>query len=464
MFDILTLLLLLFALGTILLFRSKHERHLIFFMVRTRHFLNIIDWLARLAPAFWKFVADLAIVVSFSGVGAAYLSGYRKESRNLDIILLLFGALSVLIWAKSLLVGVLMTAALVLGVSSLFRAKNRLFDFISATVIISSILASIMHWYLAVLAGCFGMLAIVAGSLIEHAFAISVGASTVPGVSPIIPWIASTGELGFNIPGLGIFVPLGYGIVSLILLLVVHEFAHGILARVHGLELKSTGLLTLGALPIGAFVEPDEEKFAKSEGIAKMRVLSMGSFANLVLAIGAVLLFSFLLLPSGNWVVAGSNVSGIANGTIVIGLDDMNLSAVEKIDLSALKNKSAVNLTTSAGVFVLKPTELSGLKIKYRPDYRYDYSLFGVGLADVLTNALFWIFFFNLNIALTNLLPIVPFDGGKMVIELLTLFKVSEGLLKNIVYTLLAIGVVVILINAYPLIYMLLNWLFKLGP
>jgi membrane-associated protease RseP (regulator of RpoE activity) len=426
--------------------------------------VDLIDRIAKIAPRFWKFVADLAIVVSFSGVGAAYLSGYRKESRNLDVILLLFGALSVLIWAKSLLLGLLMAAVLILGVFSLSRAKNRLFDFISATVIISSIIASAMPWYLAVLEGCFGLLAIVAGSLIEHAFAISVGQSTAPGVSPIIPWIGSTGELGFIIPGLGIFIPLGYGVLSLILLLVVHEFAHGILARVHGLELKSTGLLTLGALPIGAFVEPDEEKFAKSEGIVKMRVLSMGSFANLVLAIGSFALLSFLLLPGGSWVVASSNVTGIPNGTIVTGLDDMNLSVAEKINLTALKNKSTVNLTTSAGIFVLKPTELSGLKIKYRPDYRYDYSLFGASLADVLTTSLFWIFFFNLNIALVNLLPIVPFDGGKMVIELLSLFKVSEGLLKNIVYTLLAIGVVVILINAYPLIYMFIDWLFKLSP
>jgi membrane-associated protease RseP (regulator of RpoE activity) len=321
-----------------------------------------------------------------------------------------------------------------------------------------------MPWYIAILEGCFGLLAIVAGSLIEHAFAISVGETNAPGVSPIIPWIGSAGELGFIIPGLGIFVPAGYGILSLILLLVVHEFAHGILARVQGLELKSTGLLTAGALPIGAFVEPDEEKFTKSESIAKMRVLSMGSFANLVLAIGSALLFSLLLLPTGNWVVADSNVSGISDGTILFGVDELNLSAMDDLNLSSIKNRSTVNLTTSAGVFVLKPAELSGLKVRYKQDYRYDASIMGASLGGMLSTSLFWIFFFNLNIALVNLLPIVPFDGGKMVIELLTLFKVDDSLLKNIVYMLLAVGVVVILINAYPLIYMFMSWLFELVP
>jgi membrane-associated protease RseP (regulator of RpoE activity) len=464
MFDALTLLLLLFVIGTFLLFRSKHERHFIFFMVRTRYFVDLIDRIAKISPSFWKLVADFAIVTSFSGLGAAYLSDHRKESRNLDVILFLFGAVAILVWAKSLVLGIIMAAVLVLGVISLSRAKRRLFDFISATVIISSIVASFMPWYLAVLEGCFGLLAIVAGSLIEHAFAISVGESNAPGVSPIIPWIGSAGELGFIIPGLGVFIPLGYGVLSLILLLVVHEFAHGILARVHGLELKSTGLLTAGALPIGAFVEPDEEKFVKSESIAKMRVLSMGSFANLVLAIGSMLLFSLILLPTGNWVVADSNISSIQNGTMLLAVDELNLSAMDEVNLSSLKNRSTVNLSTSAGVFVLKPAELSGLKVKYKPDYRYDVIFMGASLAAVFSSSLFWIFFFNLNIALVNLLPIVPFDGGKMVIELLTLFKVKEDLLKNIVYMLLAIGIVVMLINAYPLIYMFMSWLFQLGP
>jgi membrane-associated protease RseP (regulator of RpoE activity) len=464
MFDAFTLLLLFFAVGTFLLFRSKHERHFIFFMVRTRYFVDLIDKVAKMAPSFWRFLADFAIVTSFSGLGAAYLSGYRKESRNLDIILLLFGAASVLIWAKSLVVGVVMAAVLILGIASLSKAKRRLFDFLSAAVIISSIVASFMPWYFAVLEGCFGLLAIVAGSLVEHAFAISVGESDAPGVSPIIPWVGSTGELGFIIPGLDIFVPLGYGVLSLILLLFVHEFAHGILARVHGLELKSTGLLTAGALPIGAFVEPDEETFLKSESIVKMRVLAMGSFANLTLSIGSILLIGMLLLPTGNWVVADSNISVIQNGTILLGVDELNLSAMEEMNLSMLKNRTTVNLTTSAGVFVLKPSELTGLKVKYKPDYRYEATVMGASLSGMLSSALFWIFFFNLNIALVNLLPIVPFDGGKMVIELLTLFKVDENLLKNIVYMLLAAGIVVILINAYPLIYMFMSWLFGLGP
>lgn len=467
--------LLLFASGTFLLSRTKHERHFIVFMIRTRYFLDFIDRLAKLMPKFWKFLADFAIVLSFSGIGAAYISRHSKERKNLELIMLLFGFFAVLIWAKPLSLRILMMAALIAGIVSLNKMKDVLLDFLVATALISSILLNLMPWYLAVLEGVFGILAVLIGSLVANAFAITSGQSDLPGVSPIIPWIES-GQLGFSIPGLGIFVPLGYGIVSLILLLVVHEFSHGILARVHKLELKSTGLLTLGPIPIGAFVEPEEEKFKECESIVKMRVLSMGSFANLVTCTFAILLFVLLINPSGSWVVAESNVKAIGNGTIVRSIGDIDLSSVDYIGATmdanlysnrfytlkdeAFENESSVNITTDSGLFTLKPEELSGLKMKYVPDYRLQYDLLGFNLSALFAGSLFWIFFFNFNVALVNLLPIVPFDGGKMIIELLSIFKLSEETIKKVVYAFVLIGLLILLINAFPLLYMLFEFLF----
>lgn len=458
-----------------MLWKTKHERHFIVFMIRTKHFLGFLDKLAGLMPGFWRFLADFAIVFSFSGVGVAYLSKHSRERRNLDLVMFIFGFFAVLMWAESLDLLALMLAGLVLVVLSLSKLRDALIDFVVATVLISSIMLNVMVWYLAVLEGVVGILGILAGSLVGHALDITSGQSTVPGVSPIIPWIES-GQLGFSIPGLGIFVPLGYGVVSLILLLFVHEFSHGILARVHQLELKSTGLLTLGPIPIGAFVEPDEEKFKECESIVKMRVLSMGSFSNLVLSTVAIFLFILIIAPSGGWVVAESNITAIENGTIVESIGDINLSSVGYIGAAmdanlfsnrfytlkeeTFENESLVNITTENGLLALTPEELSDLKIKYVPGYSFDFELLGFSLPPIFAGTLFWIFFFNLNIALANLLPIVPFDGGKMIIELLSIFRLSEESVRRIVYAFLLAGLLVLLINAYPLLYMVFDLFF----
>ena len=69
---------------------------------------------------------------------------------------------------------------------------------------------------------------------------------------------------GVDIPGSPIFIPIFAGIIALILLMVVHEFGHGILARAQGVEIKSIGVILLAVLP-GAFVELDEEDVKKAK-------------------------------------------------------------------------------------------------------------------------------------------------------------------------------------------------------
>ena len=67
-----------------------------------------------------------------------------------------------------------------------------------------------------------------------------------PAVSIVLP--------GVEMPGSTIYVPLGYGLISLATVLIVHEFSHGILSRVEKINIKSVGLLLFTILP-GAFVE-----------------------------------------------------------------------------------------------------------------------------------------------------------------------------------------------------------------
>ncbi|MBR5954665.1 MAG: membrane-associated Zn-dependent protease, partial [Methanobrevibacter sp.] len=79
--------------------------------------------------------------------------------------------------------------------------------------------------------------------------------TTTPSVSLVIP--------GVEMPGSSIYVPLGYGLIGLATVLVVHEFSHGILAICEKISIKSIGLLLFAIIP-GAFVEPDEDELKAS--------------------------------------------------------------------------------------------------------------------------------------------------------------------------------------------------------
>jgi membrane-associated protease RseP (regulator of RpoE activity) len=85
------------------------------------------------------------------------------------------------------------------------------------------------------------------------------------------------------IPGVNPFVPLWYGLIALIVTLVVHEGGHGILARANGMRVKSLGLL-VAVVPIGAFVEPDEDDLKAAPRRRRLRVFSAGPAVNLTVA------------------------------------------------------------------------------------------------------------------------------------------------------------------------------------
>ncbi|MEE9474489.1 MAG: site-2 protease family protein, partial [Candidatus Hydrothermarchaeaceae archaeon] len=68
----------------------------------------------------------------------------------------------------------------------------------------------------------------------------------------------------------GVTIPFWYGIIGLITVLVVHEFAHGIIAMSEDVPVKNLGAAFLTIIPIGAFVEPDEEKLKAKKRISRM--------------------------------------------------------------------------------------------------------------------------------------------------------------------------------------------------
>ena len=108
------------------------------------------------------------------------------------------------------------------------------------------------------------------------------------------------------IPGVNPFVPLWYGLVALIVTLVVHEGGHGVLARANGMRLKSLGLL-VAVLPIGAFVEPDEDDLKAAPRRRRLRVFAAGPAVNLGTA--ALCLAAFALLMGSTAPAPGVHVA-----------------------------------------------------------------------------------------------------------------------------------------------------------
>ena len=119
-------------------------------------------------------------------------------------------------------------------------------------------------------------------------------------VFPLLPVIPYTPEL-FKLSFLPPFY-FTYWIVSLAIIAIGHEFAHGIYAKAKGVKIKSTGFGFLGPF-IAAFVEPDEKKLQKIEKKKQIAVLSAGTFANIVMTfiffILFILFFYAAFTPSG---------------------------------------------------------------------------------------------------------------------------------------------------------------------
>jgi membrane-associated protease RseP (regulator of RpoE activity) len=118
------------------------------------------------------------------------------------------------------------------------------------------------------------------------------------------------------IPGVNDFLPLSVApeiLAGLLVGLVVHEGGHGVLCRVEDIEVDSMGVVLFALLPIGAFVEPDEESRRGADRGGQSRMFAAGVTNNFAVT---VLAFALLFGPvTGSMAVA----SGAHVGTTVPG-------------------------------------------------------------------------------------------------------------------------------------------------
>jgi membrane-associated protease RseP (regulator of RpoE activity) len=140
-----------------------------------------------------------------------------------------------------------------------------------------------------------------AGIVILLVFDAALSFRLTPATAPSV-----TEALG--LPGINPIIPVGYGIVALVVGIVLHELAHGVVARSQGIGVKTLGVLWC-VVPVGAFVEQDDVEMLAASRRKRDRVAAAGVLANF----GLTVVF-FVALS----VVVSSTVSPAANGVAVV--------------------------------------------------------------------------------------------------------------------------------------------------
>jgi len=135
---------------------------------------------------------------------------------------------------------------------------------------------------------------IVAAAMISMFFLLIWEATIVPSIPKEN---APSPEMMLGIPGINRAIPLSYGILGLVVAIVFHEGAHGVLTRANNLKVKSLGILLM-VVPLGAFVEPDEDELQSTTKKKRSDVFAVGPGTNIIVAIVVVIIFTGLMMPS----------------------------------------------------------------------------------------------------------------------------------------------------------------------
>ncbi|MBS3152974.1 site-2 protease family protein [Candidatus Woesearchaeota archaeon] len=329
--------------------------------------------------------------------------------------------------------------------------------------------------FLGVLVGFVGMIAMTA-ILVKATLELLFVPEAPPALAPVLPGI----KIAPGLPTLSFL----HWIISLIIIAIIHEFSHGVVARLFNIKIKSSGFAFLGPIP-AAFVEPDEKQMEKKSRKVQLGVLAAGSFSNILLGlmvIGiAITLSPFtngLLESNGVFIVnleegGPLNLSGVSVGENILKINELDVGTVSELSgiLTDANPGDEIVLETDKGVYnvLLGENEekaylgvsLSAAEISYTEQALDKY---GRGLLDLIswfTQLLFWLWIINIGVGLFNLLPLGPIDGGRMLVVGLTYFMSKENatkVWKAVSFFLLFL----LIINLLPWFIRLFNYLMTL--
>ena len=261
----------MFVIGQLLIKYYKLTGEYGLILLRSKKGIALIHKIAKYEVA-WRFLSDVGVVVSYGLLSFILMRNHVSWKSLLTGIVLLA---TVFFFVAPSALAILVS---LLGVSVVERSAQSLSAF-SVFFSLSIIMVLVGGLFLFFLIGLitYGVviLAALLSTLLQGTQAIT---QTAPGAHLLLP---------------GINLPFFEGILALLIILVVHESAHAVLARIAKIPILSSGIVLFGVVPIGAFVEPDEAKLKKLERTKQTRVLVAGSTANLI---SSVLLFAIFLI------------------------------------------------------------------------------------------------------------------------------------------------------------------------
>jgi membrane-associated protease RseP (regulator of RpoE activity) len=142
------------------------------------------------------------------------------------------------------------------------------------------------------------------------------------------------------LPGVNEYVPSTLAVwLAFIITIAVHEFGHGILCRVENISVRGMGVL-LAVIPIGFFVEPNEEELEKTKGMPKARMFGAGITNNLVVGLTCFILLILLVgmaVPATAPVIHGiykdypADKAGVPQGSVVTSINGVTVATRDDV-------------------------------------------------------------------------------------------------------------------------------------
>lgn len=278
-----------------------------------------------------------------------------------------------------------------------------------------------------------------------------------------------------------------YFLLSIPIVLVIHEGAHGIVATLEKIRIKTGGFAIFIAMFAG-FVEPDDEEFNKAKKISKLRVIGAGATSNVIfaLALGALLLTNpffaiivpdpirgaFYEIPEGVTVLSimpgtGAEKAGLLPNDIITSINDIRivtpfdftkvkLAPGDTASVTALRGGQTMNFQIQITPSPDDPQKgLIGIirdnSISYKPIYNFiEWS------SPELSMFLLWLWMISFFIGIINMLPLPILDGGKFIHSIIDK-KMSDMMVNRVMWAIYGFTFVLFGLNI-ALSYMKSGW------
>ena len=255
-------------------------------------------------------------------------------------------------------------------------------------------------------------------------------------------------QLTVLIPGVTLTssTAIAYFLLSIPIVLVIHEGAHGIVATLEKIKIKTGGFAIFIAMFAG-FVEPDEEEFNKAKRVSKLRVIGAGATSNVIFsfALGAILLTNpvfaiivpepllgwFYESPEGVLVLSiiqgsGAEKAGLEPNDIITAINDV--SVITPLDFQKIEMTPGETVTVTVlreekelqfpVIVTPAPDDPERGLIGIMRDNSFAYKpLYNVieWNNPQLSMFLLWLWMISFFIGIINMLPLPILDGGKFI-------------------------------------------------